>query len=702
MRLRQGTIDLYTMNKPNSKSLFLSSETPLVVTPNTPKPVLLAVQDIARDWQKVTGAPLRIVPTIGDLRGKSGLVLAGPNISMPPGLHNAKIKGLEAHGVFCRTYNNAPVVVLEGADTRGMIYALYSFAEAYLNVPPLWFWASWTPPKQKQITIPFDKEILFGSPVVPHRAWFPNDTDLYAPWKAKNEANYAALFEALLRCKLNTLEGALMDADSWNTRGNIGRESQTARDRGIAITGHHIYPFGARLRDWNAYWTRIERKEVPPLLSANLPALLAFWRYHIECAQQNKMEVVWQIAFRGDGDKPFWETFPDAPASDADRAKIIGDMMRAQIALLKSVTGNPAPLMRTTLYNENSEFLARGLLRLPDEPTLIPNFASARRDHYPTTDVRNFNPPSPRPVGYYFNFQFTSTGAHLAPAEGPSKMERNFRLVHSGNRRLLFSVVNMGNIREFVIEGAANAAFLWNPKAHQTEAFLVAFCSQYFGAALAPAIAGLFQDYYQAFWQQQKPNLPGFPRQYIFQDLRYARALEQIIMALQKGVPNGNPLKDEIVNRGGRYFNLTPRDTDEGAANQLDALLIGTGRAAARFAIVAGTCDVLAPNVPAPGRAFFADNLQVPAHFMRYINETLHYAADALRLLPDKRAASVQLTASVQAISNAQKTLNRAEHGAFTGWYNSDRVWGIKRITNGLVKTQKTLGEVVNSARLWF
>ena len=45
---------------------------------------------------------------------------------------------------------------------------------------------------------------------------------------------------------------------------------------------------------------------------------------------------------------------------------------------------------------------------------------------------------------YYMNLQFTSTGAHLAPAEGPWKMEANYRYVNTRGP-LTFSVVNAGN-----------------------------------------------------------------------------------------------------------------------------------------------------------------------------------------------------------------------------------------------------------------
>ena len=42
-------------------------------------------------------------------------------------------------------------------------------------------------------------------------------------------------------------------------------------------------------------------------------------------------------------------------------------------------------------------------------------------------------------LGYYMNFGFASTGAHVAPAESPWKMEFNYRYVNNKAPLYLFS-----------------------------------------------------------------------------------------------------------------------------------------------------------------------------------------------------------------------------------------------------------------------
>ena len=134
-----------------------------------------------------------------------------------------------------------------------------------------------------------------------------------------------------------------MDPASFDQPYRAGRQVRLARDRGLAVTGHHMLIFGSDLNHWDAYWTKIRRQEPPKRTIANAAALEDFWRYHIETGLREKLEMIWLIGFRGDRDIPFWETFPDAPASDAARARVIQEMMARQVALLKTVTGDPRP-----------------------------------------------------------------------------------------------------------------------------------------------------------------------------------------------------------------------------------------------------------------------------------------------------------------------------------------------------------------------
>jgi hypothetical protein len=381
--------------------------------------------------------------------------------------------------------------------------------------------------------------------------------------------------------------------------------------------------------------------------------------------------MIWLIGFRGKNDIPFWTTFPDAPAGDRARAKVIEDMMAREVALLKAVTKNPAPVMRVTLYNENSDFFAQGLLHPPADPTLIWAFVAARRDHFPAPDVRNFQNDARRPVGYYLNFQFTSSGAHLAQAEGPWKMEKNYRMVNAiGGRPLEFSVVNAGNIREFLLELSANARMMWDFEGYRTDTFLREFCAQYFGAANADRTAALYRDFYASYWTQKKPDLAGFDRQYVFQDMRYARAMEQILAALPKG-RDLNPLNETKMDKNGGYFRIEPADS--GAASQIEAIVKGTTEAIARLGSIVERADP-------PVSPFFNDHLRTQARFMLALNHALRATAHAMEAMPDREKAVACLKEAERKLAALRDVLREAEHDRFTGWYDGDRLFGVDKL----------------------
>jgi len=653
----------------------LAPGVPLLVPAGTPASVRMAVEDLQRDLQKVLGAPSPILADMAALRGRSAIVILGAGSGLAD-LRDAKISGREAHGIHVREGEGAAHVVLEGADPRGTIYAIYSFADEFLGVPPLWYWTGWKPSHRDAIDVPGDTGRIFPPAYVRWRAWFNNDTDFLTPWRERSPANDQAVYETVLRLKYNTYEvGSVADLSAGAPRFAVNRDAVGAHARGLVITHHHTSPLGSSLRDWDAFWHREGRE--PPLSVRAPENLAAFWRYHAETAKRAGFEQVWTIVFRGAGDIPFWQTFKDAPGDTAARAQIISHMLRAQVAIVKDVTGNPAPDMRTTLYNEGSTMFAAGLLRPPAEPTLIWNFVAARRDHFPAEDVRNFKAPPERLIGYYLNFQFTSSGSHLAAAEGPWKMAANYRIVdRTGARPLAFTVVNAGNIREHLAELSANADMMWRFQEFDADAFLRRHCTRYFGAEFAGEAAALYRDYYQAYWTQKPSDIPGFDRQYLFQDMRYARAVEMLLKDMARDISRPNPLDGHPLDRpdtGGGYFRVEPQ---RGDADQVAALLRGTTESGKRFAAVVAKAEALLPHLAPADRTFFEDNLRARARVMVLLNSMLHETTLACQAHGKRDLQRQHLEVALGRLESVQTTLNALRHGPFAQWYDGDRVFG--------------------------
>ncbi len=668
----------------SASAVRLTPGVPVLVPAGTPASVRLAVADLQRDLEKVLGQASPVVTDAKDLRGRAAIMILLDGAAQPS-LHEPAVTGREAHGIHVREIAGHSCVVLEGSDPRGAIYAIYSFSDEFLDIPPLWYWADWVAPHRSAIEVPADTNRIFPPAYVRWRAWLNNDEDFLSPWRARRPANNQAVYETILRLKYNTYEvGGIADLRPGAARYAVSRDVADANARGLVITDHHTSPLGSNLKGWDNFW-RKEGREPPPLSVRNPGNLKAFWRYHVETAQRAGLESVWTVVFRGDHDIPFWETFPDAPTDTAGRARVMSDMLAAQVAVVKEVTGDPAPNLRTTFYNEGSAMFAAGLLHPPAEPTLIWNFVAARRDHFPTPDVRGFKAPPGQLIGYYFNFQFTSTGSHLAAAEGPWKMAANYRIIDAiGTRPLAFTVVNAGNIREHLTELSANAAMMWQFKEFDADAFLRAYSARYFGQDQADEIARLYRAYYHSYWEQKRPDIPGFDRQYIFQDERYARAVEMMLNDMEKSVtrPNpldGNPLDNSDTGSLG-YFRVEPQPGDSG---QIDTLLRGTAESGKKFAAVAMEEDARL-RMTGPGAIFLQDNLVARTKLMVALNSLLHETALAYQAQGEGTAQRRHLAAALTAADAARAALDSTKHGPFDQWYASDHLFGLSSLRQRL------------------
>lgn len=626
------------------------------VPANEKSPVMLAIQALQKDFKKVMNFTPAIVQSDESGRGVRILVVNDEN---PDGkaliVNPRQLDDFESH----RVYVDEPTgsIVLHGKDMRGTIYAIYSFSERILGVPPLWYWCSWQPEVKESIQISANYDYFCLSPQVRYRAWFPNDQDLFTPWRWKSTDNNERWLETMLRLKLNTVEYTA----TCTNNGTLNNEALLYKKYGLVLTSHHMVALNNSFSNWDSYWKNV-RKMTPPTLSVNdLTSLKEFWQYSIDCVMNSDVENLWQVAFRGKTDQPFWEIFSDAPTSESERGRIISQMVKIQYDMICESTGDPNPFVRMTFYDEISSLLAKGYITPPVATNMLWTFVAGRRDHYPFDDLVNWQNTNNVQLGYYMNLQFYSTGAHLAPAEGPWKMEDNYRYVQSKGKQT-FSVVNAGNVREFLMEMAANAAMMWNSDTYDTDKFLLSYCKQYFGEEHAQEIADLYHDFYYSYWCQKKSDFPGgFDRQYIFQDLRHERAIKQINDKWNNYT--ANPLTDiGYESIPGRSFRI------EGS-HQVDSIIAGTAREMIAFADVASRCDAIINLIPEAQRTFFYDNLSAYAHYMSHVSACLHYFALAYK---SKSNRYDNLELSLAEMKAAKKALTDSQHDIFSTWYASD------------------------------
>lgn len=659
----------------NSDILLQSGSIKIVLSEQEPEPLKLAVRSVCKDFQKVMLFEPEILNTLPVNIDSPVLVILNRStnaLKIPTDPHNSPV-GFESHRIWVDASDNR--IYCEGADMRGTIYAIYTFSEKILGVPPLWYWCAWEPDIRTEIVVDKNLDLFFKSPLVRFRAWFPNDTDLFTPWRKQSEDNNNLWLETMLRLKLNTLEyGNTIDFPYRMTE----NAEQVSR-YGLVLTSHHMIALNASINIWDQYWEKMHGiNQAPELTLANVDKLKQFWRYCAETVTQSGIENLWNISFRGKGDKPFWADFPDAPADEKARGEVINKMLNIQMDIIREFSKEQEPYVRITFYDEMADLLAKGHVVPPAGENMVWTYVAGRRDHYPYDDIQQFDSSRKVKLGYYMNFQFSSTGAHLAPAEGPWKMEFNYRYVNSKSP-LHFSVINAGNLREFLFEMSANAKMLWDFDSYSSDDFAREYASQYFGEEYASDIASIYKDFFYAYWVQRKPDFPGgMDRQFIFQDQRYARAIRYISGTFFNYNPDPLPDLFGFERVPGRVFRVVPSDNN--ADNQVDALLNGMNLTIQKFAEVAARSEKMLRLIPEERRLFFNDNISAYCGYMEHLSRSFRFFVYAYKYQSDRSTLLKNLNAAIREIEIAREQFFATQHGVFKTWYAEDRLFGFDAI----------------------
>ena len=679
----------------SQSDLLIDKNTRIVISDQEEAPLIMAFNAFKEDFDSVFGTEPGVFSKPNSSRSVTEIVI----VNLASGKTQIQdnqlrpLDGWESHRVYADPETNR--IYLIGNDLRGTIYAMFTFSENLLGVPPLKYWCSWKPEKKKEIRIPSDFDLFFKTPQVRYRSLLPGDQDFFNPWRKESPENDHIWLETALRLKLNTVETYSTILPGYK----LTDYAYLIDSFGLVITSHHTSGLNTSFRTWGDYWREMRNMEPPAYMLSNEQELKDFFRYNAETVKRSGIENLWTVAFRGETDQPFWSIFEDAPKDDKGRADVINQMLQIQYDLIKEMTGEDEPYARITFYDELAILMAKGLLRPPDSKNMIWTFVAGRRDHYPYEDIVNFDASENVKLGYYMNFGFASTGAHIAPAEGPWKMEFNYRFVNN-KAPLFFSVVNVGNFREFVLELSANARMLWDYDNYDTDQFMLDYCTMYFGAAHAQQLADLYKDFYHAYWNQKKSEFEGLERQFVFQDLRYARVFDQInnVFFSTGEKVNMNPLWEigyESV--PGRTFRLDLNYNH--AENQVDALLNGMELTIPKFESIAMRCDSMVQNLDKEKQPFFNDNLRIFSYYMAGISKSLYHYVLAYKLQKDKDRLVSNLRESYNEAARARQFLYEGQHGIFSTWYSNAEPMTRTFQIDSLMKDITNLIDQADSAR---
>jgi len=240
-------------------------------------------------------------------------------------------------------------LTITSGSSLGLIYGIYHISRIFLNVQPFWFWNEQEFVKEREHEVPKDYHYESRPAKVRFRGWFINDEVLFDGWREKVGENFPweMAFEALLRCGGNmTIPG---------TDHNSHKYKKLANSYGLWITHHHAEPLGAQMFA-RAYPDLEASFDKHPDLFRKL------WKQAIE--DQKDCHVIWNLGFRGQGDRPFWADDPTYDTPQA-RGKLMSDLILEQYKLVKEA--DECAVCCTNLYGETMELYRDGYLTFPED-----------------------------------------------------------------------------------------------------------------------------------------------------------------------------------------------------------------------------------------------------------------------------------------------------------------------------------------------
>lgn len=694
-------LSLLNCSAPAGFTISGTAETTIWLAPGEADYVRLAVNDLIEDVRKITGKELTMVSSLVDCAENCLMVGTVSDSEVAAILSGEEVAALKDQWekYLLRTVRMptrpGPSLVIAGSNPRGTMFGIYHFLEHQLGVDPLYFWTGYQPQQRSEIKIP-SLNYLSTEPDFKFRGWFINDEDLLTEWKdggGTRRIDYpyygqvvapeiiARVAEAAVRLRFN-----LMIPASFVDIRNPAEErlvSEAAR-RGLFLSMHHIEPVGVSAFGYQNYWE--ERGEDPLFSFYSEPEKLKqTWRDYAQLWAKYP-DVIWQIGLRGIADRPMWLADPGVPQSDAERARLISEAMAVQRQIIVEVTGETDPLMSTTLWAEGAAFNQEGLLDIPEGVMII--FADNspgwvwQRDFYETPRV------SGRSYGVYFHHQLWGSGPHLVQGVPPAKTYQMFseaRTKGAGH----YAIMNVSNIREFVLGLAASGDMLWDMENFEPENYLEAWCARRFPDAAKPAAAA-YQQFFASYQLVGERQIPGLlDGQQRGRGLRILRELREQLRDTtayrirQEQQPGSPPASSDA-------FRRSLSDTNPAGGLSLPELLPLVRTQLSELSKAQAMADAVVPQLQGEPAQFFTANLVAQIEILTGIGQWLENCILAKQAADEHDQAKVEgyLQEALTACQRMQQGQQMAAQGRWEDWYRGDKKMNLQDLE---LQTQKTL-----------
>ncbi len=480
----------------------------VIVAENDKKGVLIAVQNLQKDFERVCGKQAQLFnsPTSDTKQCIIVGSLESPYVKQlikAKKLDEKELKGKVEKYIMTVVSNPLPGVdealVIAGSDMRGTIYGVYELSEQ-IGVSPWYDWMDVPVVKHQNLAIKRGSYTA-GEPAVRYRGLFLNDEAPCLTTWVKNTFGteygghefYARVFELILRLRGNYLWPAMW---GWSFYADDPLNSPTASDMGVIMGTSHHEPMARNHQEWARH-----RKEYGEWnYVTNQKVIDEFFREGVSRSKDN--EDIITIGMRGDGDTAMGakEGHDDEfVPNDDETIKLLEKIIKNQRNIITKETGRPAKERQQlwALYKEVQRYYDKGL-KVPDDVIIL--FSD---DNW--GDIRRLPSPEERKhkggFGMYYHVDYVgaprnSKWLNVTPIQ---HIWDQLTLTYQYGVDKLW-VLNVGDLKPMEYPITFFMDFAWNPKRYDASNLLEhprKFCAQQFGESQADEAARILNLYSQ-------------------------------------------------------------------------------------------------------------------------------------------------------------------------------------------------------------
>lgn len=667
--------------------VIVDSNVALLVGPEEPGPVELAVEDLAADFQKVFGKKPAIVHSP---RGAAPVtILIGFRSALTKQLQPTPLTKPESFSISVSHvhWNGSPAsqaVLLTGADMRGTMYAVYQFSQEYLGVDPLYYWTDHAPARRTRIDLPANLKKIFPPPVFKYRGFFTNDEDLLTGWAPapKGEQTGISLkvwnkiYETILR-----LKGNIVCPGTWIFPDDA--QIALAGKRGLIISQHHAIPLGVNVARWP--------KDVPYSYTEHPEILERAWRDAVN-EYPPGVEILWTVGLRGLSDASYARFDPNVRGNNKKLGQVIGEAIADQMKIVRA--RHPHAQFITSLWQEGARLVQQGDLKIPPEVGLV--WADSGYGY-----LLDDGQVAAGQGAYYHVAMMNGRANQLTEMVPVDRIYSELgRYIKAGATN--YMLLNTSDIRPVSMTTEAVMDLAWKGlppdaregSAKEADGFYLGWAAREFGKRSASKLAEVYKAYFAA------PASNTFHGHVLERGDQYYHTQARLLMLSYMikdplySLPSQSPRW--IVPR---VFDFPPDSA--GAAGQQRLSQIATEQAqrckeaqprwdAVWKEALQAESTVLPERLP-----FYRAQVLAMIAINRESNRMLFETAEAVQqaIAGDQSAAHASAGQALEAIAEIHKAEAAAAYGKWKNWYRGDWLTGVNRTGDLLVILAKYIGD---------